>query len=224
MSQPRANSTVGVAFAVSAALLILLTGPLLLFNPLFVRFEQSRHHVPARLYATPEAAYSATDAVLWDLFTDGDFDMAYPGPAVFGSPLLDEAERSHMRDVGRLVRALVALDVAALASWLLARWRLRGEAPRRGRLLLLASASIGGLAIVFGLFFAFAFDAAFTAFHAIFFAAGTWQFSADSNLLRLFPQPLWYETALMAGVVIALSAVLVALRGRRNLALEPASA
>jgi hypothetical protein len=223
MSQPRANSTVGVAFAVSAALLILLTGPLLLFNPLFVRFEQSRHDVPARLYATPAATYSATDAVLWNLFTDGNFDMAYPGPSAFG-PLLDEAERSHMRDVGRLVRALVALDVAALATWLLARWRLRGEAPRRGRLLLVASAAIGGLAIVFGLFFAFAFDAAFTAFHAIFFPTGTWQFSADSNLLRLFPQPLWYESALVAGTVIALSAILVALRGRRDLALEPASA
>jgi integral membrane protein (TIGR01906 family) len=221
MSQPRASAMVGVACAVSAALLILLTGPLLLFNPLFVRFEQSRHDVPARLHAEPVATYSATDAILWDLFTDGDFDMAYPGPAVFG-PLLDEAERSHMRDVGRLVRALVLLDVAALATWLLARWRLRGEAPRRGRLLLVASAAIGGLAIVLGLFFAFAFDATFTAFHSLFFAAGTWQFDADSNLIRLFPEPLWYESALVAGGVIALSAIAVALRGRHDLTRESA--
>ena len=223
MSQPRASAVVGVAFAGSAALLILLTGPLILFNPLFVRFEQSRHDVPSRLHAEQAATYAATDAVLWDLFTDGDFDMAYPGPFAIG-PLLDEAERSHMRDVGRLVRALVALDVAALAAWLLARWRLRGEAARRGRLLLVASAAIGGLAIVLGLFFAFAFDAAFTAFHGLFFAAGTWQFGADSNLIRLFPEPLWYESALVAGGAIALSAVVVALRGRRDLARESAIA
>ncbi len=223
MSQPRASAVVGVAFALSAALLILLTGPLLLFNPLFVRFEQSRHDVPARLYAMPAATYVATDAVLWDLFTDGAFDMAYPGPAVFG-PLLDEAERSHMRDVGRLVRALVLIDALALATWLLARRRLRGEAARRGRLLLVASAAIGGLAVVLGLFFAFAFDAAFTAFHGLFFAAGTWQFGADSNLIRLFPEPLWYESALVAGAAIALSAVVVALRGRRDLAQESAIA
>src|SRR6266508_3709349 len=202
MSQPRASAVVGVAFALSAALLILLTGPLLLFNPLFVRFEQSRHDVPARLYAMPAATYVATEAVLWDLFTDGAFDMAYPGPAVFG-PLLDEAERSHMRDVGRLVRALVLIDALALATWLLARRRLRGEAARRGRLLLVASAAIGGLAVVLGLFFAFAFDAAFTAFHGLFFAAGTWQFGADSNLIRLFPEPLWYESALVAGAAVA---------------------
>jgi hypothetical protein len=223
MSQPRASPVVGVAFAVSAALLILLTGPLLLFNPLFVRFEQSRHDVPARLYATPAATYATTDSVLWDLFTDGDFDEASPSSFAIG-PLLDAAERSHMRDVGRLVRALVVIDALALGTWLLAWWRLRGEVARRGRLLLLAAAGIGALAIVLGLFFAVAFDAAFAAFHAIFFAAGTWQFSADSNLLRLFPQPLWYETALVAGGVIALSAVLVALRGRRDLAPEPASA
>ncbi len=223
MSQPRASALVGVAFAVSAALLILLTGPLLLFNPLFVRFEQSRHDVPARLYAMPAATYAATDAVLWDLFTDGDFDETYPGPFKIG-PLLDASERSHMRDVGRLVRALVLIDALALATWLLARRRLRGEAARRGRLLLVASAAIGGLAIVLGLFFALAFDAAFTAFHGLFFAAGTWQFGANSNLIRLFPEPLWYESALVAGAAVALSAVVVALRGRRDLAQESAIA
>jgi integral membrane protein (TIGR01906 family) len=221
MSQPRASAVVGVAFAVSAALLILLTGPLLLFNPLFVRFEQSRHDVPARLYAEPAATYAVTDAVLADLFFNGNFEETMPGPFFIG-PLLDEAERSHMRDVGRLVRALVVLDGAALATWLLARWRLRGEPARRGRLLLVASAAIGGLAVVLGLFFAFAFDAAFTAFHGLFFAAGTWQFGPDSNLIRLFPEPLWYESALVAGTAIALSAVVVALRGRHHLARESA--
>ena len=51
----------------------------------------------------------------------------------------------------------------------------------------------------------------------LFFAAGTWQFGPDSNLLRFFPEPFWYEIALVAGVTILVGAVLVALLGVRDL-------
>ncbi len=70
----------------------------------------------------------------------------------------------------------------------------------------------GGRSLL-GFFFAVAFDAAFAAFHAIFFAAGTWQFGPDSNLLRFFPEPFWYEIALVAGVTILIGAVLVSAAG-----------
>jgi uncharacterized membrane protein len=66
--------------------------------------------------------------------------------------------------------------------------------------------------------FALAFDTAFAAFHAIFFEAGTWQFGANSNLLRFFPQPFWFEMALVAGATIVLGALVVALLARRGLA------
>ena len=72
-------------------------------------------------------------------------------------------------------------------------------------------------AVLLGVFFAVAFDTAFAAFHAIFFAAGTWQFGPDSNLLRFFPEPFWFEIALVAGVTILVGAVLVALLGVRDL-------
>jgi uncharacterized membrane protein len=88
--------------------------------------------------------------------------------------------------------------------------------------MLAAAAGIGVAAVVLGAFFALAFDAAFTAFHAIFFAAGTWTFGPDSNLLRFFPQPLWFELALLAGATIVISALLVALAARRTLARDPA--
>ena len=80
-----------------------------------------------------------------------------------------------------------------------------------------AAAGIGLVAVVLGAFFAFAFDAAFTAFHAIFFAAGTWQFGPDSNLLRFFPEPLWFELSLIAGSMIVLGALVVVLLARREL-------
>jgi uncharacterized membrane protein len=96
--------------------------------------------------------------------------------------------------------------------------RLRGERFRRGRLMLLAAGALGALAIGLGVFFAVAFDVAFAAFHAVFFDAGSWQFGPDSNLLRFFPQPFWFEMALVAGATIVLGALVVALLARRDMA------
>lgn len=216
----RAPVPVAFIFAVAAALAITLTGPLLLFNPWLVGAEQARHGVPARLGTDQATVDRLTGSMLGDLFLNGDFTVSLDGQ----QPVLDASERSHMRDVGGLVRALVVLEALALAALLVTgRW-LRAERARRGRLLLVGAAVVGGAAVLAALIFATAFDVAFAAFHSLFFAAGTWQFSADSNLLRLFPQPLWFELSLVAGIVIALSAVAVALLGRRDLALATATA
>lgn len=82
--------------------------------------------------------------------------------------------------------------------------------------MLASAASLAVIAIALGAFFALAFDTAFAAFHAIFFRAGTWQFGPDSNLLRFFPEPFWFEVALIAGAAIVLSAVLVAFAALRD--------
>jgi integral membrane protein (TIGR01906 family) len=158
--------------------------------------------------------------MLGDLFTGGDF-----GESIDGSgPILDPSERSHMQDVGGLVRVLAALEVAALLV-LVVTWQwLRRERVRRGRLLLRAAVGVGAGAIVLGAFFALSFEAAFAAFHALFFKAGTWQFGPGSNLIRLFPEPFWFEVSLLAGASIVLSAVLAAWLARRDLGSAPVAA
>jgi hypothetical protein len=202
-----------LAFTVAIAAVILLTGPLLLFVPPVVSFEQARHDVPGLLGTDQATVDRATSSMLGDLLLDGDFAASIDGRA----PVLDEAERSHMRDVGSVVRGLI---LAALVAWIVALLSgrlLRSEPRRRGRAMMAAAAAIGIAALVLGVFFALAFDTAFTAFHAIFFAAGTWQFGPDSNLLRFFPQPLWFELALIAGGTIVVGALLAALLARRDL-------
>jgi len=191
-----------------------LTGPLLLFNPWLVSAEQSRHGVAASLGTDQANVDRVTVAMLRDLFVNGDFAASLDGSA----PILDASERSHMRDVGGLVRVLAALEAGALVVLLLAGWLLRGEGTRRGRLLLRAAALVGLVALALGIFFAVDFGVAFASFHAIFFQAGTWEFGPDSNLIRLFPEAFWFETSLLAGLSIVVSAVLaawVALRGMR---------
>ena len=213
MIQPRAGTPVVLAFGVAVAALVLLTGPLLLFFPPIVSFEQSRHDVPALLGTDQGSVDRATQSMLGDLLLNGDFAVSLDG----ATPILDASERSHMRDVGGVVRGLILADIVALVVLLVAGRRLRTEPERRGRAILTAATAIGVAAVFLGALFAVAFDAAFAAFHAIFFAAGTWQFGPDSNLLRLFPQPLWFELALLAGATIVLGAVVAALIARRDL-------
>ncbi len=214
MSPSRAHPLIGFVFAVGMALGILLTGPMLLFAPPLVSFMQDRHGVAERLGVDAAVAHDATTAMLGDLLTDGHFTVSVDGQ----QPVLDALERSHMRDVGGVVRGLILADLLALVVAFLGARRLRAERYRRGRLMLVAAGGLATTAIVLGAFFALAFDVAFAAFHAIFFEAGTWQFGADSNLLRFFPQPFWFEMALLAGGAIVLGALVVALLARGDLA------
>lgn len=204
----------------AVGLAIVLTGPLLLFNPWLVSAEQARHGVAASLGTDQANVDHVTGIMLRDLFSDGDF-LANIGNA---PPILDEAERSHMSDVGGLVRVLAALELAALVVLLVAGWLLRRERERRARLILRAAIGVGAVALMLGIFFAVAFDTAFASFHALFFQAGTWQFGPDSNLIRLFPEPFWFETSLLAGLTIVLSAAIAAWLARRGRASGPTEA
>lgn len=201
---------VGWLLAVSLGLVITLAGPLLLFNPWFVAFEQARNDVPARLATTQARVDDVTAHMLGDLFGGGRFEEALDG-----GPLLTPDERSHMRDVGGLVRGLtVVLGLAVLVVlWAVALlWR---EPRRIGRCMLGAGLVTGGLAVVLAALFAVAFDQAFLAFHELFFPQGNFLFGPDSNLLRLFPEGFWFESSLVAGLTIIAGALIVSLLGRR---------
>jgi len=191
----QAPPLLGLAFALAAGLAILLTGPLLLFNPWLVGIEQGRQGVPASLGTTQAEVDRVTGQMLGDLFLNGDFSIS----------------------LGGVVRDLLLLEGGALIALVLTGLRLRRERPRRGRLIIIGAALIGVAAAALGLFFALAFDTAFTAFHLVFFPQGNWQFSADSNLIRLFPQARWFDAAIGAGLTIVAGAVIAALLARRDL-------
>jgi integral membrane protein (TIGR01906 family) len=146
---------------------------------------------------------------LW--FACDDFSEALPG----GSPLLTDAERSHMRDVSRLLRLLLVVWAVAAVVALAAALLLRRSRRVVGIALVASGAAVGSLAVVLAAIFAVAFDQAFLAFHELFFPQGNFLFGPDSNLLRLFPEGFWFDAALTAGIAIigfALAATLVGWR------------
>ena len=199
-------------FGVSLAVVILLVGPLLLFNPAFTSLLQARHEVAASFGTSQAEVDRVTTELLVDIYTDGGFDAALEG----GQPLLDERERSHMHDVAVLVRILAAVALLASVIAVATGAWLSREPRRQGGILLLAAGGIGLVGLLVAIAFAVAFEATFLAFHAIFFPPGTFLFEPGSNLITLFPQGFWFDASLAAGVTVLLAAVIVALVGLRR--------
>ena len=209
---PVAPRPAGFLFGVSMAVVITLAGPLLLFNPLFTSVLQARHEVPAAFGTTQAEVDRVTSEVLGDLFVGGSLDAAFAGDA----PLLNERERSHMSDVSRLVQLLLGITVVAVVVAVITGALLRREPRRQGRIMLVAAGAIGAVAVVLAVIFAVAFDAAFLAFHQLFFPPGTYLFEPGSKLITLFPGGFWFDASLAAGGAIILTALAVTATGLRR--------
>jgi len=205
----RAPWPIGLLFGASLAVVILLVGPLVLFNPAFTSLLQARHEVAASFGTSQAEVDRGTTELLVDIYTDGEFDAALEG----GQPLLDGRERSHMHDVAVLVRILAAVALMATVIAVVTGVWLSREPRRQGRIMLLAAAGIGAVGLLVAIAFAVAFEPTFLAFHAIFFPPGTFLFEPGSNLITLFPEPFWFDASLAAGVTVLLAAAIVAVIG-----------
>ena len=208
----RAAWPVGLAFGLSVAVVILLAGPLLLFNPVFTSALQVRHGVAASFDTSQAEIERVTASYLADIYLDGAFDAALGGD----EPLLDAEERSHMSDVSRLVRLLAGIAIAALVLAAVTGALLRREPRRQGAIMLISAGSIGAVALLLAGVFAVAFEPAFLLFHELLFPPGTYLFEPGSDLITLFPEGFWLDAALVAGASIVLVALVVSFIGFRR--------
>lgn len=164
-----------------------------------------------------EAIAAAARAEAPDVLVDSDD----PATALANAPeryTLPEDALSHLDDVyaviSTAVPVLVGCAVVALAS-LVALGFLAG---RRRVGITLVSAPI----IVIAAFAALAawvivdFNGFFAAFHSLFFASGTWTFSADSLLICMYPPDfwigmgaVWFATTLVASIAAILVGIAV---------------
>jgi len=144
----------------------------------------------------PAVADALSDALVGDLLTDGAF-AAPLGDA----PLLSAGERSHLADVGGLLRSVLVGGLGGLIVLALARLRRRAwlrAAIRDGAALIVGGALLAAAA------FMLAFDATFTFFHGLFFASGTWTFNpATDRLVQLYPESFWILAALLFCLALA---------------------
>jgi integral membrane protein (TIGR01906 family) len=208
------GSAASILIGLATAIAIVAVSLPLFLNPVWVAFEQGRAEATAWTGFTETELRAATDAILADLVIGPpDFDVA-----VAGTPVLNERERGHMRDVRGVFMGFFAVALVLAAAALLLAARRRGaarvatwRAVRAGALTLIAMLLIGG-AVSF-----VAFDALFAVFHRLLFAGGSYTFdSATERLVQLFPFRFWQETAIVVGAVCIVLAGMVAwVAGRR---------
>jgi integral membrane protein (TIGR01906 family) len=169
-----------VALAIGATTAIFLTPPVV-----HLLLSVSDSH--AALGVEPQVAEALSDALVGDLLTDGAFDAP-----LGDEPLLSAGERSHLADVGGLLRAVLVAGLGGLLVLAFARVRRRTW-----------------LRVAIRDAFVLAFDATFAFFHGLFFAAGTWTFNpATDRLVQLYPQDFWVLAALLFCLVLAVFSLL----------------
>lgn len=119
-----------------------------------------------------------------------------------GTPAFGADEISHMSDVRSLIGVLLAIWLLA-AIGLIVLLRKPGPAEVRRHLRIGAWLTLGVFVVV-GLASLVSFDALFTSFHEVLFAAGTWTFPLDSTLIGLYPERFWVTAT---GALVFLSTI-----------------
>ena len=207
---PRFAASVVVAVATAIVILALAIVPFL--NPVWISFEQGRSQADAWTGFSPIELRTATDAILADLIV---------GPPAFdveigGQPVLTVRERGHMADVRGVFLGFGLLAVASVVVLAAAHRLARGEA-RFWRSVRSGAIGIAGAIVALGLVGLLAFDAAFEAFHRLFFAAGNYTFDpATDRLVQLFPYQFWVETSFAVGAVVLVLGVVGASLAQRH--------
>ena len=198
-----------LAVGIATALVIIAIAILPFLTPVWVWFEQGRAQAAAWTGFSDADLRTATDAILADLVVGPpDFDVT-----LNGVPVLNEREQQHMRDVRGVFAAFYTLAVVGaivlVAAFLLARGR--AARARLWRRLGLAGRVIAAGTVALGVVGLLSFDAAFEAFHELFFPAGSFLFDPlTDRLVQLFPETFWVETTIAVGVVIIVLSLLLA--------------
>ena len=222
MSNSRAfQYFVRLYFTLAVPFWLALAGVRLLLSEQFLHFEYRRPGFPADAYGfdIEDRIHYGPFAVNF-LFNGEAIDylasLRLPGekcwnlaPNAADCPLFSERELRHMADVKHTTSLAFALAVISavvgVGTALVSRHNegIRTDVAvgiQRGCKLALLSIA------VLAIFSMAAWDRAFDAFHEIFFAAGTWRFPFSDSLIRLYPEQLFIDAALLIVVFASLSA------------------
>ncbi len=141
----------------------------------------------------PAALLTAIDELMRDLPNKSPEEIVQVLDGLSERVVLSGEAVSHLDDVHAVISAattaLIVLSVCALCGCILIGIMYKRKAL--GWTLTLAGGIVLVALAVLALWAAFDFDGFFTVFHSLFFAQGTWTFSADSLLIRMYPTEFW---------------------------------
>ena len=223
-AKPVAPRVMQVLLAVCFPVILLVLAVRAVASPLFLWVEYNRPGFPGDGYG-----FSSDDRMTYGSYAV-DYLSNWSGPRYLGElvnrsgdKLFGDGEVSHMADVKLVILSAFGVGALLILLSLIAVIYLRRRSPggvRRG----LFAGSIVTLVIIIGLgvLAALGWEQFFAQFHSVFFASGTWTFSLQDTLIRLFPGQFWVDGGIVvAGLVLIASLVTLILtwptRKRRGL-------
>ncbi|MEX0621043.1 MAG: DUF1461 domain-containing protein [Solirubrobacterales bacterium] len=209
----KASSPLIVVIAAAVPLVILGNALLVLLVPWFAHLQYALPGFPEDAFGlsgSDRASLGATGIrSIWPVGPGTDLlvDSRLPDGSVAFGPV----EIRHMGDVRSLVRALLVLWLVSVTAAVAVAFRLKrtnqSDTVRRG-LRLGSLITIGAMAVI-GIAMLINFDVVFDGFHQIFFEPGTWTFSDEETLRRLYPDAFWGIAAGLLAALALLQAVLL---------------
>lgn len=223
-AKPVAPRVMQVLLAVCFPVILLVLAVRAVASPLFLWVEYNRPGFPGDGYG-----FSTDDRMTYGSYAV-DYLSNWAGPRYLGElvhrsgdRLFEDGEVSHMADVKLVILSAFGAGVLLILLSLIAVVYLRRRSPggvRRG----LFAGSIITLVIIIslGVLAVLGWEQFFAQFHSVFFASGTWTFSLQDTLIRLFPAQFWVDGGIViAGLVLLASLVTLILtwptRKRRGL-------
>ena len=217
--QGAGSQAIGRLFATAVAagtmVVIVALAVLLTTTPFYLHGALDRAGSAGYLGDTPAMTYAVSDATVAELLL---------GPGTFVDPPLgdgrtffyDAAEVSHLQDARTVLYGLLVLALLSMAVLAVGFARSRRQ-PRYWRAISSGAAVLALAFVVIGALFLFAFDAAFTLFHEIFFPGGNWAFDfATQRMVQLYPIPFWQEVTTAFGIVVIGISIVVWWLSRRR--------
>jgi integral membrane protein (TIGR01906 family) len=198
-----------VTILIPMALLGLAIRVLLL--PVFYQIEYNMPYFPPDEYG-----FTKADRLKWAPYAVNylisSADISYLGDLKFedGSPLYNERELSHMRDVKNVTQgalrlwylSLALLAVLGIWAWFGGGWQYYLLGLQRGGWLMVGLAILIGTIVLVGIAVnPNVFDEFFVLFHSLFFEGNSWLFYFSDTLIRLFPIRFWEDAFLLAAVI-----------------------
>lgn len=214
-----------VLLAIFYPVILLVLAVRAVTSPLFLWVEYNRPGFPGDGYG-----FSTDDRMTYGSYAV-DYLSNWAGPRYLGglvnqdgAKLFKDSEVAHMADVKTVMLSSFGAGLLLIILSIIAIIYLRKRSFGGVRRSLFAG-SIVTLLIIIGLavLAVLSWQQFFTEFHRIFFANGTWTFSLEDTLIRLFPGQFWVDAGIVIGALVFLAATLTFIftwptRRRRGLA------
>ncbi|UUL76001.1 TIGR01906 family membrane protein [Pseudarthrobacter sp. Fe7] len=226
-AKPVAPRVMQVLLAIIYPFILLILAVRAVTTPLFLWVEYNRPGFPGDGYG-----FNTDDRMTYGSYSV-DYLLNWAGPRYLGDlvqrsgeKLFKDGEVSHMADVKAVILSTFGAGTLLLLLALVAILYLRKRSTggiRRG----LFAGSIITLVLILGLgtLAALGWQQFFTEFHRVFFADGSWTFSLDDTLIRLFPSQFWIDAGIAIGAMVFLASIVTLVltwptRRRRGVAPE----